>query len=67
MTTQSLLSRADLLFAGALFATVLLLIVPVPPILLDGLLAISIGIWRASTAAPSAWGSACPWRTFVRP
>ncbi|HOD46031.1 MAG TPA: flagellar biosynthesis protein FlhA [Opitutaceae bacterium] len=44
MTTQSLLSRADLLFAGALFATVLLLIVPVPPILLDGLLAISIGI-----------------------
>ncbi len=39
-----LLRRADLLFTGALFATVLLLIVPVPAFLLDGLLAISIGV-----------------------
>lgn len=35
--------RADLLFTGGLFATVMLLIMPVPSILLDGLLAISIG------------------------
>ncbi len=40
----NLLKRADLLFTGALFATVLLLIVPVPPLLLDALLAMSIGI-----------------------
>ncbi len=41
---NQLLKRADLLFTGALFATVLLLIVPVPTLLLDGLLAISIGL-----------------------
>ena len=43
-TPQKLLRRADLFFTGALFATVLMLIVPVPPFLLDVLLALSIGI-----------------------
>lgn len=42
--TQRILKRADLLFTFALFATVLLLIVPVPAFLLDLLLAVSIGI-----------------------
>ncbi len=36
--------RADLIFTAALFATVLLLIVPVPSIVLDLLLAVSLGI-----------------------
>jgi flagellar biosynthesis protein FlhA len=40
---SGLMKRADLIFAGALFATVLLLIVPVPTLLLDLLLALSIG------------------------
>jgi flagellar biosynthesis protein FlhA len=35
--------RADLVFTVALFATVTLLILPVPSLLLDGLLAISLG------------------------
>ncbi|MEO0054888.1 MAG: hypothetical protein RLZZ50_835 [Verrucomicrobiota bacterium] len=35
--------RADLVFTVALFATVMLLIMPVPDLVLDGLLAISIG------------------------
>ena len=43
-TPQKLLRRADLFFTGALFATVLMLIVPVPPFVLDVLLALSIGI-----------------------
>ncbi|ATC66026.1 flagellar biosynthesis protein FlhA [Nibricoccus aquaticus] len=38
------MKRADLIFTGALFGTVLLLIVPVPPFLLDMLLALSIGM-----------------------
>lgn len=38
------LKRADLIFTGALFLTVLLLIVPVPPLVLDMLLAISLGL-----------------------
>jgi flagellar biosynthesis protein FlhA len=38
------MKRADLIFTGALFGTVLLLIVPVPPFFLDGLLALSIGL-----------------------
>ena len=38
------MKRADLLFTMALFGTVLLLIVPVPPFLLDALLALSIGL-----------------------
>jgi len=42
--THNLLKRADLFFTFALFATVLLLIVPVPDMLLDMLLAISIGL-----------------------
>jgi len=41
---SGLMKRADLLFTGALFGTVMLLIVPVPPFLLDMMLAISIGI-----------------------
>lgn len=41
---QKLLRRADLLFTAALFTTVLLLIVPVPPFILDLMLAASIGI-----------------------
>ncbi len=39
---SSLLRQADLIFIGALFATVLMLIVPVPPFMLDMLLAVSI-------------------------
>ncbi len=38
------MKRADLVFTAALFGTVLLLIVPVPPFVLDLLLAISIGL-----------------------
>lgn len=38
------MKRADLIFTAALFGTVLLLIVPVPPFLLDLLLALSIGM-----------------------
>ena len=41
---SGLMKRADLIFTGALFGTVLLLIVPVPPFLLDMLLALSIGM-----------------------
>src|SRR5476651_1657780 len=36
--------RADLIFTAALFCTVLLLIVPVPSLLLDMLLALSLGV-----------------------
>jgi flagellar biosynthesis protein FlhA len=39
-----LMKRADLIFTVALFATVMLLIVPVPPFMLDVLLALSIGL-----------------------
>src|SRR5277367_3883417 len=39
-----LLQRADLFFTGGLFVTVLLLIVPVPPFMLDALIALSIGL-----------------------
>jgi flagellar biosynthesis protein FlhA len=38
------MKRADLIFTGALFGTVMLLIMPVPPFVLDLLLAISIGL-----------------------
>jgi flagellar biosynthesis protein FlhA len=41
---NSLMKRADLIFTGALFGTVMLLIIPVPPFLLDLLLALSIGM-----------------------
>ncbi|MFT3783269.1 MAG: flagellar biosynthesis protein FlhA [Nibricoccus sp.] len=41
---NNLMKRADLIFTGALFGTVLLLIVPVPPFFLDMLLATSIGL-----------------------
>ena len=41
---NGLMKRADLIFTAALFGTVLLLIMPVPPFLLDALLALSIGI-----------------------
>jgi flagellar biosynthesis protein FlhA len=41
---NSLMKRADLIFTAALFGTVLLLIVPVPPFVLDLLLALSIGM-----------------------
>ncbi len=40
---EALLHRADLLFAGVLFATVLMLILPMPAIMLDTLLAMNIG------------------------
>lgn len=40
----SLFKAADLLFVGALFGTVLLLVLPVPSLLLDVLLAASIGV-----------------------
>ena len=39
-----LMKRADLIFTGALFATVLMLIVPVPAFLLDAMLALQIGL-----------------------
>src|SRR6478736_3125379 len=39
-----LLARADLLFAIGLFGTVLLLVLPVPPILIDLFLALNIGM-----------------------
>jgi len=39
-----LLQRADLLFTFALFGTVLLLVLPVPPFLIDLLLALNIGL-----------------------
>jgi flagellar biosynthesis protein FlhA len=44
VTTKSLLRSADLIFTGALFVTVLLLIMPIPSFLLDMFLAISIGV-----------------------
>jgi len=43
-TLSRLLQRADLLFAFALFGTVLLLVLPVPPVMLDGLLALNVGL-----------------------
>jgi len=39
-----LLKRADLLLAGGLFGTVLMLVIPVPPFMIDMLLALSIGV-----------------------
>jgi flagellar biosynthesis protein FlhA len=39
-----LLARADLLFAAGLFGTVLLLVLPVPPFIIDVLLALNIGM-----------------------
>jgi flagellar biosynthesis protein FlhA len=39
-----LLKRADLLLAAGLFGTVLMLVVPVPPFMIDALLALSIGL-----------------------
>ncbi len=41
---KSLTKHSDLLFTFGLFATIVLLVVPVPPLLLDVLLAASIGI-----------------------
>ncbi len=41
---SALMKRADLIFTGGLFMTVLLLIMPVPPALLDLLLALNIGL-----------------------
>jgi len=41
---NALLKRADLVFTGGLFLTVILLIMPVPPILLDLFLALNIGM-----------------------
>jgi flagellar biosynthesis protein FlhA len=40
----TLLRRGDLLFTGGLFLTVLLLIMPVPPLALDAFLALNIGL-----------------------
>ncbi|MES2695899.1 MAG: FHIPEP family type III secretion protein, partial [Verrucomicrobiota bacterium] len=40
----ALLKRADLIFTGGLFVTVLLLILPIPAILLDTLLALNLGL-----------------------
>jgi flagellar biosynthesis protein FlhA len=39
-----LLKRADLIFTGALFLTVLLLIMPIPAFMLDTMLALNIGL-----------------------
>lgn len=43
-TITRLLQRADLLFTFALFGTVLLLVLPVPPFVIDVLLALNIGL-----------------------
>jgi flagellar biosynthesis protein FlhA len=43
-SVAALLKRADLIFMAGLFATVLLLIVPIPPQLLDVFLALNIGL-----------------------
>jgi flagellar biosynthesis protein FlhA len=40
----ALLKRADLLFTGGLFLTVLLLVLPVPAVILDVLLALNLGL-----------------------
>lgn len=40
----TLLKRADLIFSGGLFLTVLLLIMPIPAFMLDGLLALNLGL-----------------------
>jgi len=40
----TLLKRADLIFTGGLFLTVLLLIMPIPAVMLDCLLALNIGL-----------------------
>lgn len=40
----NILKRADLIFTGALFATVMMLIIPVPPFILDAMLALQIGL-----------------------
>src|SRR4029079_8378123 len=41
---NALMKRADLVFTGGLFLTVLLLILPVPPVMLDLFLALNIGL-----------------------
>ena len=41
---NTLLKRADLVFTGGLFLTVLLLIMPIPAILLDTFLALNLGL-----------------------
>ncbi|MDP1579317.1 MAG: FHIPEP family type III secretion protein, partial [Candidatus Didemnitutus sp.] len=43
-TISRFLARADLLFTMALFGTVLLLVLPVPPFAIDALLALNIGL-----------------------
>jgi len=43
-TITRILARADLLFTFALFGTVLLLVLPVPPALIDVFLALNIGV-----------------------
>ena len=43
-TITQLLQRADLFFAFALFGTVMLLVLPVPPFLLDVLIALNFGV-----------------------
>jgi flagellar biosynthesis protein FlhA len=40
----ALLKRADLIFTGGLFITVLLLIMPIPAVMLDAFLALNIGL-----------------------
>src|ERR1044071_1143524 len=41
---SALLKRADLIFTGGLFLTVLLLIMPIPAFMLDTMLALNIGL-----------------------
>ncbi len=43
-TGIDLLKRADLIFTGALFMTVLMLLVPLPPLMLDVMLALQLGV-----------------------
>src|ERR671925_333627 len=41
---SALLKRADLIFTGALFLTVLLMVLPVPAVALDTFLALNMGL-----------------------
>jgi flagellar biosynthesis protein FlhA len=41
---SQLLKRADLIFTGGLFLTILLLIMPIPAIVLDLMLALNLGL-----------------------
>ena len=51
----ALMKRADLIFTGGLFLTVLLLIMPIPTVLLDLFLALNIGLSLLVAGMQTAW------------